>query len=246
IFNDHGYSINQLIVQVTLLRGYFWVPSLDGLSWTLEIELTFYLLTAIFMSIDKVIKKRVSIKLFVVLSPLLSAVCIDAVNHTGGIVQTSLMYLSYVIPFLLFMYAGTFIYYFVTKHETFGSTVLFVFYLIWAFQVCAKAHPALSNFDFSSYLVALTIFLAFFISRDTFPKYRLLQYFASISYPLYAVHALLGYSLMYCFHTINVSAYYSIILTFISVLFVSIVIHKLVEKPSLRVIKFIKANSKSD
>lgn len=37
------YEFKDWLIQCSLLRDWFWVPSIDGISWTLEIELKFYI-----------------------------------------------------------------------------------------------------------------------------------------------------------------------------------------------------------
>lgn len=41
------YDINQILLQYTLTRDLAWTPSIDGVSWTLEIEIKFYVISAI-------------------------------------------------------------------------------------------------------------------------------------------------------------------------------------------------------
>lgn len=40
------YDMGHVIAQALLLRGWLWLPSIDGLSWTLEIEVVFYLVVS--------------------------------------------------------------------------------------------------------------------------------------------------------------------------------------------------------
>lgn len=41
------YDVNQILLQYTLTRDLAWTPSIDGVSWTLEIEIKFYVISAI-------------------------------------------------------------------------------------------------------------------------------------------------------------------------------------------------------
>lgn len=103
---------------------------------------------------------------------------------------------------------------------------LLVFLLIWK-----SGFP--DSFKFSwNYIFALLTFGTCFYLRDKIKGNNITTFFADISYPLYTMHGVFGYSCMRILIEEGVPAGMSIFITFLIVVSIAYVIHKLIEEPS--------------
>jgi peptidoglycan/LPS O-acetylase OafA/YrhL len=86
----------------------------------------------------------------------------------------------------------------------------------------------------TSYLFSFLIFLsAMFISKKIQFKSRFLEFLSKISYPLYVVHAVLGYIILYFVTTIaQFSNNISILIAFLVATLVAFMLHKFIEVPT--------------
>ena len=98
------------------------------------------------------------------------------------------------------------------------------------------------HFNYGSFGVALIIFSLFYLTRSGFKTNRMLDWLADISYPVYAVHPILGYTLMYLLVNMNVPVPAIIVIVLGVVIFTSWTIHILIESPMLKIGKNL-ANS---
>ena len=90
-----------------------------------------------------------------------------------------------------------------------------------------------------NYLLALFIFSLFYVTRAQFRSFRVLDWLGDISYPLYAVHPIVGYALLFQFAKSGMNAIAAIALTLGLSLALATAIHYLVEVPTNRLGKRI-------
>lgn len=90
------------------------------------------------------------------------------------------------------------------------------------------------------YVLAFIIFIYLFKFRSD-KKGIFSGFWANISYPLYAVHSTVGFSLLSFFtYKIRINIFVSLFLVIIIVIFLSWILHKYVELPSLKKSQKIK------
>lgn len=227
-----AYSFGHLIAQATLIRGWFWMPSIDGISWTLEIEIVFYVIAAIiFPFLSRPNFGGRVIFGYSILVPLLCIFFVSILDVVGGGLQTMLLYAAYALPFTVFMFTGTLFYLASYNNMTPAQLILGVSLAIWGFSVGLAAHPALKTLPITSYYVALGIFVMFWMARKSFKSNKILDWLADISYPLYAVHAITGYSIMLVLIDLKMAPIMVILVTFVFVILLSWGIHIAIERP---------------
>lgn len=229
------YSIEHLIAQGLLLRGWLWIPSVDGLSWTLEIEIVFYAIAALLSSfiLHPQIGGRVVIG-YVLVVPLLCILGVNSIDLLGGRLQTMMLYLTYALPFTVYMFIGTLFYLSAKGTVTPAQLVMGVLAALFGFSIGLAAHPALKTLATSSYLLALGIFALFYLARDSFKSNRVLDWLADISYPLYAVHSIVGYALIYTLVSRKIPAIMAIVTAFAVVILLAWGIHLTIEVATTR------------
>lgn len=97
----------------------------------------------------------------------------------------------------------------------------------------------------TSYFIALMTFI-FMMVISLMKKYhsnKILSFFADISYPLYATHAIVGYIIMYLCLNAKLSQNFTLIFVTIYVIYIAYIIHVKIEKPYIKIGKMKSNNS---
>ena len=203
--------------------------NVDLVNWTLAIEVKFYILMAVLR--PWVLAGRVA--------PLLAwsgfAIVVAAAEQHGLIhFSTALADEPMCIGFMLI---GTVFHFHMTGRLgavpalAAGTLLVALFLLCWRvgpIQVQIPSVPA-------SYIDALALFLVAYVARRVFRPVRWLDALADISYPLYLIHSIIGYSVM-TFVIVRFRLPYDAALAIALVVVVPLAwaLHRLVERPSLR------------
>lgn len=228
------FSLKDYLIQASLLRDWFWVASIDGISWTLEVEIKFYLFFYVLFVLKRADNPKTILGIAIIiaiLSAIYSAntemllvwgrgyyiVCNNSLN--------ALMYIIYILMGLAFyqLYAGKWDkkIWFVTEEILIICFVVTVHCLV----------PSLEQLYLLNYGVALLLFFNIYILRDRIKTNKLLNFFAENSYAIYLLHGANGYILLTIFYDMGVPMYLNLPIVIIIVLFVSWLFHKYVEKP---------------
>lgn len=221
-------NFKTLFGNLSLTRDFFKTAFIDNVTWSLEIELHFYLL--FFLYFYKGIEKKINTFLLTILSLfILSRLLIPVSKNYSNLVDLNICYLS-------FMFVGTALYYTLAKQWRLisgiscAASLLIINYLL---LVNNLANGAAGESIFINHCYALFTFL-FLLLLNPWLKYsRLLNSIAEISYPLYLLHGFTGYTLYFiCFHlTENIIA--SALLSFAIVIILAIIVHRRIEQPGI-------------
>lgn len=191
--------------------------SIDGVVWTLEVELKFYVLCALLATL---IRKG---SRWVFLVPVaLAALSIMTVSV-----------LSFASMYMLFMFIGVAMHYRYAGHIGRIEAGLLAVLIAAAFW---KASTMSGNPEIvtRSYMAALVAFLAAFLVGKHWPRMRVLSFLADISYPLYVVHGVAGYALMAHLLSHGVNPYLVLVMVTAAAIGMAWVLHVLVEIPAQR------------
>jgi peptidoglycan/LPS O-acetylase OafA/YrhL len=191
------FSLKEILIHyVPGIRDIFWSRSIDGVVWTLEIEMKFYLLCALLM----VWFRRQSRLVFLLPVLLFAVVVYLNLNmpswRTNNISTWRLASTgTFVCRYIIFMFIGVMFHYryqgkIGADRAYLGIGGLFVlFCLIWRLYG-ANSPPFTMAWSYAFAL--LTFCLAYSFPR-LFKGNPIFNFFADISYPLYVVHAVPGY-----------------------------------------------------
>jgi peptidoglycan/LPS O-acetylase OafA/YrhL len=223
---------------LTLCRDWLGAPSLDGITWTLEIEIKFYFLCALLTAVSTLQNAR---------ALLVSMACLALTLYLTGYLDpsmaeraSSLNRLRQVIgcsaPFLPYMFIGTCFYNHYCGRWSTGKLCSMSALLYSLAFVSLRHSPQASQtiLFLGSYSTALLAFAAAYILRDRLPHSQVLDWLARVSYPLYCVHGVVGYVLLSEFTSRGVNPYAAIGLTFGIVLVSAYLVHLAVEQPGIR------------
>jgi len=187
-----------LLTNALLLHNLFGYASLDTVNWTLAIEIKFYLLAA--LCADAMLRGRLRFLLmlatgivgFDALTLLIAATpALQAWN-------TALSALAMDANYIGFMLIGVLFYHHLRGAITSARLALGSLLLLAAFALAWKLGPQRDSFAVISiyYVYAFVAFALCYAARSYFRPMRVLDFFADISYPLYAVHSLTGFTLL--------------------------------------------------
>jgi peptidoglycan/LPS O-acetylase OafA/YrhL len=215
------------------VRGLMQSQSIDAIVWTLEIEIGFYFLIA--LSIQSV--KKASIATFWVPCCLFIFAIIYGVFHRDIAEMRIYHYLQKLIsfsPFFIFMYIGVALNYYHRKRLTSFKGLFLLMGLMLA-SITTNLVTTNNLYEMGpSYLLGLSIFMAFMlIPALTNWSPKVAEFFSMISYPLYVVHAVIGYILLYFLVAVGrCDPLFALFCTFALVVGLALMLHCWVEAPT--------------
>ena len=164
--------------------------SVDFVSWTLAVEVKFYLLMALLLPLI------VRACFWPLLLCAAGAVAFSTLEGHGALHLPP--QLASEAMFLVFMLVGTLFHYHFAAAASTRRVVLGCVALLAMGALCWQLGPDAANFARKSvnYAYALAVFAGCYALRARFRPARLLDLAAAVSYPLYLVHSLVGFSLM--------------------------------------------------
>lgn len=229
------YNIQVYFANISLLRDWLWQPSVDGINWTLEAEIKFYLIACSIAFFNKLNNSKV-----IIMTGF--AMCLFNVlvhNQYGILLNENFAFYKIVYNFshsfisIIFMLIGICFYNLYQKHWTLKEfiVVLQVIFLLFILSVVNGPNTGIIEMYFVSYSLALLVFLNIYFLRDSFKYNAILNFLANISYPLYVVHGVNGYILMTVLDKINFNPYICIIITVSLSILIAWIMHIFIEKP---------------
>lgn len=229
-----GFMISLLALKIS---NYFY-----NVSWTLEIEIKFYIISSLlfFVMYRKMkIKSFILVILLIALLAIFMGIYFNDINTRGYQVA---YILQMDILFIIFMGIGVI---FNFHHRKGISTKVLIFSILILFTlfsvVWKNSFLEISFFEGSiNYGISLIVFSIFYFYRYKINKNKVFDFFGNISYPLYVIHPLVGYTSMRIFldyYPKNI--YIAIILALTLSIVLSYMIHIIIEEKTNRLGKKI-------
>ena len=211
-----------------------WSTGIDGIVWTLEIEVKFYLLCALFISLFR----RYSLLVFLV--PIALFMMAIILNHfipelgrtNAHVYELAMVYMT-VSQYIIFMFIGVMFHYMycnkIDPHKAYacigGLFVLFCFHW-WVGPYSANLSVAWS------YAFALLTFTFGYAFPNVLKRNRVFDFFANISYPLYVIHGVMGYVILRIMLDAGVKTWETLFTATCFCIFLAWFIHRVIELPS--------------
>lgn len=213
------YTLSEVALHtIPGVRWIFQSRFIDYVIWTLEIEVSFYLLCAIIAPW----LRRGSPRVLLVLMALAVAAMVSRDDYS--IYPTS----------LIFMFAGVAVNFHQTRKASIATALLIG--CIAFFVTLAILFVKHGNFwSITGYMWAVALFVSSYVIKDHFPNILLLRALSAISYPLYVVHGILGYVLMRILVAQSFPPMAAVIVTFCFATMISVALHFSVEIPTQRI-----------
>jgi peptidoglycan/LPS O-acetylase OafA/YrhL len=213
------------------LRGMMWSQNIDGIIWTLDIEILFYLLCL--MSI--VAFKRSPPAVFI--APFLLFFFDSWISTKLSVLQATNTFwyiraltVSHPTPFLIFMYIGTALHFlFIGKIAAERVILLIICLFLMHYALLANGPSPDLVVLVPSYIAALATFVFAMSFPAIFKSNRITNFFADISFPLYVVHGAAGYIGLRILLDRGVPAWASTLLTILCAFTLSWLLHTWIE-----------------
>ena len=233
------YSFTDWLGQVSLLRVFFWLPSIDEISWTLVADMEFYLLVALLIAF-----KRTSVSDFTIaglILTLISALCrinMSRLLDSGQIaIYQAASHITLGAFCVTFMLLGTIIGDYergnLDKKQLFGAaSIVYLSFII----NCASYAPELSLQYICSYTLSAIVFVICLSLEKgghciSMFENRFLGWISRISYSLFIIHGLNGYILETVMFKSGINNYLVFTTSVLAVTVLSAILYYCCEKP---------------
>ncbi|MBS0357677.1 MAG: acyltransferase [Proteobacteria bacterium] len=216
------------------LHDIIYSKDIDGVIWTLEIEVKFYLICAIVASFFRAQRRRVFlIPVFLFVSAFFLNSKIGVLAYVGEFAFNISAAYVFTSQYIIFMFIGvTFNYYF-RKVIDFKYTMFLIVLLFFFFYLLSKNNFYHPSFHLIwSYVFALVTFIFAYANPKLFKGNIISNFLADISYPLYVTHAIGGYVLLRVFLDLGLKPGLSLLIATSVAIGLSTFIHRYVEVPS--------------
>ncbi len=232
---DRPFSLYEVAMHsIPGLRDLIGSRNIDGIIWTLEIEVKFYAVCAI----SCLLLRKKSLWAFAIpvgLTVLALWLCKSLPTMSVAHPKRAIFSLTWLnlTQYIVFMYIGVVFHYMnsgAIKAEKAVLLIVSLFVmtcLIWASGPYNNSIHVAWNYGF-----AVAIFAFAMSWPQLFGSNRVLDFFADISYPLYVIHGIAGYVLMRTLQEYGWTPGPIIILTTFVAISLAWGIHRLVEKPT--------------
>jgi peptidoglycan/LPS O-acetylase OafA/YrhL len=228
--SEGTFTLGQVLRSMVLLNYFSSSATINGVGWTLAIEVVFYVLTFAFIGlVRKSPKTTLCVNLAIVLTVLLVR---HGLGATGAYLVTDVSY----IPILLL---GQVMYFRWSGRignrafALFSAVALFEF-VYGAKEVTVQFYPPGNSYGVSVvYAYAIFVGALLLDANAKLPYSRPIKFYSECSYSLYLVHGAIGFFVLYCLIP-YLPLTVCIIIAFAVASVTAWVLHLFVEKPSQR------------
>ena len=198
IYNNRDFPLtwDHMIVSLLLCRDIGGYHFIDGIVWTLEIELKFYLLCC--LALPWLTDKPLRFMLLIIVLAFFSLMATEWID--GDASQRLLLVFFKNMKYISFMGLGCLLSYLyqgkITKKNAIVLGSMLAIMFIW------HAIEGMENYkEMASYALALVVFVSCHTIKHRFTDKGLLAQIGKISYSLYLVHGVFGFMLIYVLWT---------------------------------------------
>ena len=214
-------SLFDAFSNVLMFHEYFLIPHVDGVYWTLTVELTFYFWMFILYCSSN-LERVEGLSIVIIVFSMLH--CVDLIHIPYGIRKVLLMnYLPFFLAGICFYKIINFCGNKLTRAALFVS----LFSTIFIYSV-------------DEFFIFLSFYIIFFLALNGYLRIlacKPLVFFGSISYSLYLIHQNIGYIVINLFYKLDLSPIFAIVTAILVSVFLAFLITRFVEKPSLDFIR---------
>lgn len=219
-FSNIEISLLQVVVNLTMVPSLFGQRAIDGVYWTLQVELFFYLGVIFLMLIKREVEKKTFL-LFWLSVPLIVK-CVD------NKIIDSFLNIVFIANHISLFLAGVGIFLLNKKNENKIYSLLLLF-------LCFISQLFLSDITQIAFFIVSIFFIIYFTRLKNVsvqPVYLIFfKKIGDISYPLYLFHQMVGFTLIYLIQTkCGISSEIVILLPILISLLYSYFVHGYIEK----------------
>lgn len=212
------------------IRDIIWVAGIDGIIWTLDVEIKFYIVCALaFKLLTRGMTSLFLIPLALSIPAFMVAPELGTLLKSGSKYYGQLYTFCATSQYLDFMFIGVafnFLHRKIIRPELFFVIVTALFMAMSAVWWRALTVPFTLMW---TYGIALFVFATAFTFQTLFKSRPLTNFLADISFPLYIIHGVFGYAAQRVLAGLGVPAWLCIITTMAASIAIATIIHRSVE-----------------
>ena len=228
------FTVQEILIHyLPGLRDILHSRNVDGIIWTLEIEIKFYVLCAIFLPLFR----RRSWTVFLVPALIVAAGLLLAAKMPIWAIERPALY-NAISPFLfsaqyiVYMFAGTALHYAYIGRFSDRAAFSIAFALLIGFGLMWALCPLLVPFNLAwNYAFAFATFALAMSFQPSQLSNGAITFLASISYPLYVVHGVFGYVLLRILMDAGIPTLPTLALASVLVFSLAWALHHFIEEP---------------
>lgn len=215
IFGLEGREVNisEAILNLLMFHEYLNIPHVDGVYWTLTVEITFY-----FWCFTLLLMNKIRYLKFIMFAFLLFSFLSDFMPEPYYKALGKVFFTNFVAFFLLGIL--TFSYKKDTSSLENLGLILLVFIVLFIKNY---------SFDIWIYIIIYGVFLAGVFDMSNILKFRFFVFAGEISYSLYLIHQNVGYVLIKEMMSLGISRVASVFIAFIFSVTIAKILHKYIE-----------------
>jgi len=210
------------LANILMFQEYFNIPHVDGVYWTLTVELTFYFWMFVFYL-------RSGLK---IVERVFALIIAFSILHSLGVLEIpALMYKILIMKYLPFFTAG--ICFFKIINED-GNIKISIAILLFSLLSTAAIY------SFMLFLIFSIFYMVFYLAlsgRLRFLCFKPFVFLGGISYSLYLIHQNIGYVIINKFYEMSWDPLIGIFVSMILCIILAALMSKLIETPSLKYIR---------
>ncbi|MEP6750592.1 MAG: acyltransferase [Bacteroidota bacterium] len=233
-------TIKQVLVNLTMLQHFFRITDVDGPYWTLAVELVFYFLMTMVFVFKKLNQVQIICSCWLLLS--LAAALFN------------LPFEKYLNEMFILFHAPLFIaginFYLLRKNISRSKNLFAHILIVTSFFIAAyiARTDKIMGETWIIELVILLIYGVFYLfafDKLSFLKIKILVFFGTISYSLYLVHVNIGFAAITFLRQYTDNQFVYILIPLVICIFLSWMMVKFVEKPSLKYLRNLYAKNRN-
>ncbi|MDE5883221.1 MAG: acyltransferase [Muribaculaceae bacterium] len=223
IFPEAKVSLKEYLINLSMLASNFKTRFVDGAYWTMAYEVKFAVIVFLLLLIPKISTRKITIGLILIFSIL--------EVFYGNLLLFKILRVCLIIDWIQVFVSGIAIHYIQKKKSDIGYwVILFLCLCAQFYRHSSSASP--SNIFFIATL--LLLYLRPKLDLINIPDiiYRLFEFIALISYPLYLLHQMIGFAIIKWLRSVGQTSELWIILPVGVSIILALIIHKFIEVPT--------------
>lgn len=217
------------VTNLMMFHEYFNIPHVDGVYWTLTVELTFY-----FWAFTLYLLKQLDRAEFFMV-PVLIMSLLQSLNV---VVIPEILDKFFITNHVSFFIAGICFFKIAHKKTNRFTVPVLIFSLLCTASIISIKHCILFSFFYVIFYLAVT-------GKFRFLSFKPFVFLGAVSYSLYLLHQNIGFIIINKFYAYQLNPVYGAFLSLILCVFAASLLNKYVEKPFLSLIRnFYKRNKK--
>lgn len=235
-------GLRGFLIQASLIRDFLWESTVDGIGWTLEVQVKIYVVLFLLSKLKLLDKWKVMAGLSLIGAFLVAAV--QSYMETWLYASIQLYRIGYVLStsavYVIFSFVGvTFCNLFTGKWDIRESAAAMAV-CVYAFYLSSlRTSPLLTAY----YFAAIAIFAVAFVIRNKIRMNRVTAFISKISFSLYIVHGVNGYYLLSFLDHMGVGFYPAVIIVTALAVGLAYILYVAVERPCVKLTKKINKRS---